>query len=89
MTFILFNIETGHKIKEFATEEDARKGLRQHNNNAGWTKIGMSWTAGIELEVCSKADQTQTPPYGITEWERWIDKFTPQIISTKNDRFPE
>jgi hypothetical protein len=87
MSFVLFNIETGHKIKEYTTEDEARLGMRQYNNNAGWGKVASSWSEGIERELCRRGEETAYAPYGITEWNRWIDKFNPQVTASKNQRY--
>jgi hypothetical protein len=85
MTFVLFNTETGQKIKDYITESEARTALRQCNADAGWTKMGFSWSEGIEREWCKKGETDGYPPYGITEWNRWIEKFSPQVL--RNQRY--
>lgn len=81
MSYILFHIRTGERIKEYSTEKDARTGMRTNNRNAGWsTRISRSWTDGYECEWCSNGQDYAYAPYAITERQRWESKFNPARI---------
>lgn len=90
MTIVLFNIESGRKISEFISEDDARSEMRTANGLAGWRKLAMSWTDGIECEWASNriGDEARAP-YGITELDRWEEKFRPEFVQQRNDPYAE
>jgi hypothetical protein len=81
MSFVLFYVKTGEKINECESESDARKQMRDANDNAGFTRIKQHWTNGYELEWC-RTTNTKTydyGPYGFTEYNRWVN-LTPEKL---------
>lgn len=84
MNFVLFHILTGTRINSYETEDGARIGMRASNRNAGWERIGRSWSDGYEQEWCVNSNGEEGyGPYGITEEERWEKKFHPTIVSQR------
>jgi len=77
MSYVLFHVATGTYIKSYATEEGARIGMRTSNRNAGWERVSRSWTDGYECEWCTNGRDERYAPYGITEWDRWNERFNP------------
>lgn len=86
MTIVLFEIATGLKIDEYATEDTARKSLREVNGCAGWTRLGTGWCDGVEREFAVHSNGLEDyAPYGITELERWEDRFRPEFIKQRKE----
>lgn len=87
MTIVLFELQSGLKLSEFPTETEAREELRTANGLAGWRRIGTSWIDGIEREWAETQGGLQDyAPFGITELERWEERFRPEFIKQrKND----
>lgn len=75
--FALFHTKTGNLVCVYETEIEARVGLRNANNNIGYShRISRCWTNGYEIEYCKKAKANfvyvqEHGPYAITEYSRW------------------
>lgn len=83
MTFVLFHLESGTAIAQYETESEARKGMRSSNENAGWVRYGISFHDGFECELANNGSFSSRAPYGITEYERWEDKFAVLGLSVR------
>lgn len=90
MTIVLFNIDSGIKISEFSSEDLARQEMRTANGLAGWRKLSMSWIDGIECEwATNPTGEKAHAPYGITEIERWENRFRPEFMQQRNEHYVE
>lgn len=80
MSFVLFHISTGVMIQTYESESDARNALGVENAKVAWLRINNAWIDGYECEYCSHGLVTDYGPYGITEYERWFEKFRPGAL---------
>lgn len=85
MTIVLFKIATGEQMAEFETETEARIGMRTANARLGWDRQARSWIDGIEREWGTDPNgEKEYAPYGITELERWEERFRPEFVKQRN-----
>lgn len=77
MSIVLFYINSGCKINEYDTEEEAREQMRILNDNAGWKRIKTTWNRGCEMEWCSNGKSHKEGPYAIVDLDLWMTKINP------------
>lgn len=77
--YTLVHLKSGVKLAEFRDQRSARAAMRRANKNAGWTRISRSWSGGVELEWCARANglpDYRHGPYAITDSETWQQYFS-------------